>query len=127
MVQVLTYAEARVSVALIPDRLRSLLAEDIEVQKQRVSVIADYFPPLEAGSVAEGISDRLTLLALPKHGDREEFLVRFQRGRAIWMVLVYGADNFFDFDRRYVQSFLTSMRVCHPGAEMQATHLPSLS
>ena len=126
MVQVLTYAEARVSVALIPDRLRSLLAEDIEVQKQRVSVIADYFAPPEAGAVADGISDRLTLLALPKHGDREEFLVRFQRGRAVWMVLVYGAENFFDFDRRYIQSFLTSMRVCHPAAELQSGHLLSL-
>jgi len=81
----------------------------------------------EAGQITDGISDRLTLLALPKHGGREEFLVRFQRGRAIWMVLVYGADNFFDFDRRYIQSFLTSMRICHPGAELQAAHLPSLS
>jgi hypothetical protein len=127
VVQVLTYAEGRVAVALIPDRLRTLLGEDIDAQKQKVSVIADYFPPAEAGLIADGISDRLTLLALPKHGGREEFLVRFQRGRAVWMVLVYGADNFFDFDRRYVQSFLTSMRVCHPGAELQAAHLPSLS
>jgi hypothetical protein len=127
MVQVLTFAESRVSVALIPDRLRALLAEDLEMQKHKVAVIADYFPPAEAGQITDGISDRLTLLALPKHGGREEFLVRFQRGRAIWMVLVYGADNFFDFDRRYIQSFLTSMRICHPGAELQAAHLPSLS
>ncbi|MEY3976706.1 MAG: hypothetical protein RLZZ33_1761 [Pseudomonadota bacterium] len=127
MVQVLTYAEGRVSVALIPDRLRTLLGEDIEAQKQKVSVIADYFPPTEAGSIADGISDRLTLLALPKYGGREEFLVRFQRGRAVWMVLVYGADNFFDFDRRYIQSFLTSLRICHPGQELQPVHLPSLS
>lgn len=126
MVQVLTFAEGRVSVALIPDRLRALLAEDLETQKQRVSVIADYLPQPEAGTVAEGISDRLTLLALPNHGGREEFLVRFQRGRAVWMVLIYGADNFFDFDRRYIQSFLTSMRVCHPSAELQSVHLPSL-
>jgi len=126
MVQVLTYAEGRVSVALIPDRLRALLAEDIDAQKQKVSVIADYFPPAEAGSMTDGISDRLTLLALPKHGGREEFLVRFQRGRAIWMVLVYGADNFFDFDRRYIQSFLTSMRICHPASELQSGHLLSL-
>jgi len=126
MVQVLTFAEGRVSVALIPDRLRALLAEDIETQKQRVSVIADYLPPPEAGTIADGISDRLTLLALPHHGGREEFLVRFQRGRAIWMVLIYGADNFFDFDRRYIQSFLTSMRVCHPSSELQSVHLPSL-
>lgn len=127
MVQVLTYAEGRVSVALIPDRLRTLLGEDIDAQKQKVSVIADYFPPAEVSPLADGIGDRLTLLALPKHGGREEFLVRFQRGRAVWMVLVYGADNFFDFDRRYIHSFLTSMRVCHPGAELQAAHLPSLS
>lgn len=53
MVQVLTYAEGRVSVALIPDRLRTLLGEDIEAQKQKVSVIADYFPPTEAGSIAD--------------------------------------------------------------------------
>lgn len=126
MVQVLTFAEGRVSVALIPDRLRALLADDIETQKQKVSVIADYLPPPEAGSLADGISDRLTLLALPNHGGREEFLVRFQRGRAVWMVLIYGADNFFDFDRRYIQSFLTSMRVCHPSSELQSVHLPSL-
>jgi hypothetical protein len=126
MVQVLTYAEGRVSVALIPDRLRSLLAEDLESQKQKVAVIADYLPPEEAGLQTDGIVDRLTLLALPKHGGREEFLVRFQRGRAVWMVLVYGAEHFFDFDRRYIQSFITSMRVCRPSAELHPSHLPSL-
>jgi hypothetical protein len=126
MVQVLTYAEGRVSVALIPDRLRALLAETLESQKQKVAVIADYLPPVEAGAENDGVADRLTLLALPKHGGREEFLVRFQRGRAVWMVLVYGAEHFFDFDRRYIQSFITSMRFCRPAAELHPSHLPSL-
>ena len=88
MVQVLTFAESRVSVALIPDRLRALLAEDIEVQKQKVAVIADYFPPAEAGPITDGISDRLTLLALPKHGGREEFLVRLAVGELVRVLLM---------------------------------------
>ena len=91
MVQVLTFSEGRVSVALIPDRLRSLLADDLETQKKKVAVIADYLPPQGTTSNNDEISDRLTLLSLPKHAGREEFLVRFQRGRAVWMVLVYGA------------------------------------
>ncbi|MFZ9872979.1 MAG: hypothetical protein ACO329_00570 [Steroidobacteraceae bacterium] len=127
MVQVLTFSEGRVSVALIPDRLRSLLADDLETQKKKVAVIADYLPPQGTTSNNDEISDRLTLLSLPKHAGREEFLVRFQRGRAVWMVLVYGAENFFDFDRRYIQSFLPSMRICHPAAELQSVHLPSLN
>lgn len=128
MVQVLTYTEGRVSVALIPDRLRSLLAEDLETQRSKVAVIGDYLPlgfkPSELA--ADTLVDRLTLLALPAHAGREEFLVRFQRGRAIWMVLVFGAEHFFDFDRRYIQPFLASLRASSADDALADSLLPSL-
>lgn len=129
MVQVLTYTEGRVSVALIPDRLRALLAEDLEVQRRKVAVIGDYLPTgIKLQELApETLVDRLTLLALPAHAGREEFLVRFQRGRAIWMVLVFGAEHFFDFDRRYIQPFIGSLRVSNAEDVMTEALLPSLT
>ena len=128
MVQVLTYTEGRVSVALIPDRLRALLAENLDVQRSKVAVIGDYLPVgLKMSEVApDALIDRLTLLALPAHAGREEFLVRFQRGRAVWMVLVFGAEHFFDFDRRYIQPFLASLRASTATDELADSLLPSL-
>lgn len=128
MVQVLTYSEGRVSVALIPDRLRALLADDLETQRRKVAVIGDYLPPgIKTSELApDTLIDRLTLLALPPYADREEFLVRFQRGRAIWMVLVFGAEHFFDFDRRYIQPFLASLRASTADNELADSLLPSL-
>jgi hypothetical protein len=46
---------------------------------------------------------------MPAHGSRPEYLVRFQRGRLSWAVLVLGIDSLMDFDKRYIQSFVQNL------------------
>jgi hypothetical protein len=52
----------------------------------------------------------LSVFTLPDHGNRAEYLVRFQRGLLAWSVLTSGIENFIEFDRRFIQPFVLSMR-----------------
>jgi len=108
--QILTYAEGKLGLALIPDRLRRLVAADAESLKTQATLVIDYHPATIGAGVVNIETDRLSVFALPEHGNRPEYLVRFQRGLLAWSVLVSGIDNFVEFDRRYIQPFVPTMR-----------------
>lgn len=108
--QILTYAEGKLGLALIPDRLRRLLAADAELLKTQATLVTDYHPAAANAALVNISTDRLSVFALPEHDNRPEYLVRFQRGLLAWSVLVSGLDNFVEFDRRFVQPFVPTMR-----------------
>lgn len=108
--QILTYADGKLGIALIPDRLRLLLNTDAAHLAEHTSLVADYQSEPTTSDRLQLPHDRLTIFSLPKHANRSEYLIRFQRGRASWSVLVLGVDNLMEFDRRYVQSFIQNLR-----------------
>ena len=108
--QILTYADGRIGLALIPDRLRKMLADDAALLSTQATLVVDYRPAVDAVAVGNIETDRLSVFTLPDHGSRTEYLVRFQRGLLAWSVLTSGIENFIEFDRRFIQPFVLSMR-----------------
>jgi len=108
--QILTFADGKLGIALIPDRLRLLLNTDAAHIAEHTSLVADYQSESTTSDRLQLPHDRLSIFSLPKHADRSEYFIRFQRGRASWSVLVLGVDNLMEFDRRYVQSFIQNLR-----------------
>jgi len=103
--QILTYSDGKLSVAIIPDRLRRLLNTETEKLGDHTALLADYHSANSTSDLPQLPHDRLSIFAMPAHGSRPEYLARFQRGRLSWSVLVIGLDSFMDFDKRYVQPF----------------------
>lgn len=108
--QILTYSDGKLSVAIIPDRLRRLLHTDAEQIAEHTALVADYHSTVDKSEHPVLPHDRLSIFSLPAHGDRPEYLIRFQRGRVSWSVLILGVDSLMEFDRRYVQSFIQNLR-----------------
>ena len=108
--QILTYADGRIGLALIPDRLRKMLADDAALLSTQATLVVDYRPAADALAIGNIETDRLSVFTLPDHGSRTEYLVRFQRGLLAWSVLTSGIENFIEFDRRFIQPFVLSMR-----------------
>ena len=108
--QILTYADGRIGLALIPDRLRKMLADDAALLSTQATLVVDYRPAADALAIGNIETDRLSVFTLPDHGSRTEYLVRFQRGLLAWSVLTSGIENFIEFDRRFIQPFALSMR-----------------
>ena len=108
--QILTYADGRIGLALIPDRLRKMLADDAALLSTQATLVVDYRPAADALAIGNIETDRLSVFTLPDHGSRTEYLVRFQRGLLAWSVLTSGIENFNEFDRRFIQPFVLSMR-----------------
>ena len=108
--QILTYADGRIGLALIPDRLRKMLADDAALLSTQATLVVDYRPAADALAIGHIETDRLSVFTLPDHGSRTEYLVRFQRGLLAWSVLTSGIENFIEFDRRFIQPFVLSMR-----------------
>jgi len=108
--QILTYADGKIGLALIPDRLRKMLAGDAALLSTQATLAVDYRPSADAAGVGNIDTDRLSVFTLPDHGNRAEYLVRFQRGLLAWSVLTSGIENFIEFDRRFIQPFVLSMR-----------------
>ena len=107
---ILTYADGRIGLALIPDRLRKMLADDAALLSTQATLVVDYRPAADALAIGNIETDRLSVFTLPDHGSRTEYLVRFQRGLLAWSVLTSGIENFIEFDRRFIQPFVLSMR-----------------
>ena len=108
--QILSYADGRIGLALIPDRLRKMLADDAALLSTQATLVVDYRAAVDAVAVGNIETDRLSVFTLPDHGNRTEYLVRFQRGLLAWSVLTSGIENFIEFDRRFIQPFVLSMR-----------------
>ena len=108
--QILTYADGRIGLALIPDRLRKMLADDAALLSTQATLVVDYRPAADALAIGNIETDRLSVFTVPDHGSRTEYLVRFQRGLLAWSVLTSGIENFIEFDRRFIQPFVLSMR-----------------
>ena len=108
--QILTYADGRIGLALIPDRLRKMLADDAALLSTQATLVVDYRPAADALAIGNIETDRLSVFTLPDHGSRTEYLVRFQRVLLAWSVLTSGIENFIEFDRRFIQPFVLSMR-----------------
>ena len=108
--QILTYADGRIGLALIPDRLRKMLADDAALLSTQATLVVDYRPAADALAIGNIETDRLSVFTLPDHGSRTKYLVRFQRGLLAWSVLTSGIENFNEFDRRFIQPFVLSMR-----------------
>ena len=108
--QILAYADGRIGLALIPDRLRKMLADDAALLSTQATLVVDYRPAADALAIGNIETDRLSVFTLPDHGSRTEYLVRFQRGLLAWSVLTSGIENFIEFDRRFIQPFVLSMR-----------------
>ena len=108
--QILSYADGRIGLALIPDRLRKMLADDAALLSTQATLLVDYRPAADALAIGNIETDRLSVFTLPDHGSRTEYLVRFQRGLLAWSVLTSGIENFIEFDRRFIQPFVLSMR-----------------
>ncbi len=108
--QILSYADGRIGLALIPDRLRKMLADDAALLSTQATLVVDYRPAADALAIGNIETDRLSVFTLPDHGSRTEYLVRFQRGLLAWSVLTSGIENFIEFDRRFIQPFVLSMR-----------------
>ena len=108
--QILSYADGRIGLALIPDRLRKMLADDAALLSTQATLVVDYRPAADAVAVGNIETDRLSVFTLPDHGNRTEYLVQFQRGLLAWSVLTSGIENFIEFDRRFIQPFVLSMR-----------------
>ena len=108
--QILTYADGRIGLALIPDRLRKMLADDAALLSTQATLVVDYRPAADALAIGNIETDRLSVFTLPDHESRTEYLVRFQRGLLAWSVLTSGIENFIEFDRRFIQPFVLSMR-----------------
>ena len=108
--QILTYADGRIGLALIPDRLRKMLADDAALLSTQATLVVDYRPAADALAIGNIETDRLSVFTLPDHGSRTEYLVRFQRGLLAWSVLTSGIETFNEFDRRFIQPFVLSMR-----------------
>lgn len=108
--QILTHADGRIGLALIPDRLRKMLADDAALLSTQATLVVDYRPAADALAIGNIETDRLSVFTLPDHGSRTEYLVRFQRGLLAWSVLTSGIENFIEFDRRFIQPFVLSMR-----------------
>lgn len=108
--QILTYADGRIGLALIPDRLRKMLADDAALLSTQATLVVDYRPAADAVAIGNIETDRLSVFTLPDHGSRTEYLVQFQRGLLAWSVLTSGIENFIEFDRRFIQPFVLSMR-----------------
>ena len=106
----MTYADGRIGLALIPDRLRKMLADDAALLSTQATLVVDYRPAADAVAIDNIETDRLSVFTLPDHGSRTEYLVRFQRGLLAWSVLTSGIENFIEFDRRFIQPFVLSMR-----------------
>jgi len=107
--QILTYSDGKLGVAIIPDRLRRLLNTEPEKLEENTSLLADYHSAASTSVPPQLPHDRLSIFSMPAHGSRPEYLVRFQRGRLSWSVLVIGIDSLMDFDKRYVQSFVQNL------------------
>ena len=107
--QIITYSDGKLGVAIIPDRLRRLLNTEAEKLGESTSLLADYHSPTPVSSPPQLPHDRLSIFSMPAHGSRPEYLVRFQRGRLSWSVLVLGIDSLMDFDKRYIQSFVQNL------------------
>jgi hypothetical protein len=107
--QILTYSDGKLGVAIIPDRLRRLLNTEAEKLSENTALLADYHSADSAATPPQLPHDRLSIFSMPAHGSRPEYLVRFQRGRLSWAVLVLGIDSLMDFDKRYIQSFVQNL------------------
>jgi hypothetical protein len=79
----------------------------------QATLAVDYRPSADATAVGNVETDRLSVFTLPDHGTRPEYLVRFQRGLLAWSVLTSGIENFVEFDRKFIQPFVLSMRPAH--------------
>jgi len=108
--QILTYSDGKLGVAIIPDRLRRLLHTDAEQIAEHTALAADYHSIVDKTGPSALPHDRLSIFSLPAHGERSEYLIRFQRGQISWSVLILGVDSLMEFDRRYVQSFIQDLR-----------------
>jgi len=108
--QILTYSDGKLGVAIIPDRLRRLLHTNAERIAEHTALVADYHSIDDKAGPSALPHDRLSIFSLPAHGERSEYLVRFQRGQISWSVLILGVDSLMEFDRRYVQSFIHDLR-----------------
>lgn len=119
--QILTYSDGKLGTAIIPDRLRRLLHTNAEQIAEHTALVADYHSNICKSDHPTLPHDRLSIFSLPGHGERSEYLIRFQRGRISWSVLILGVDSLMDFDRRYVQSFIQNLQPA-TSAEVMAAH-----
>jgi hypothetical protein len=111
MIQLLSFSDGKLNRMLIPDHLRALLLKEGLAARESVTLVASYHALGPDVKPLGGIPPDSVSIYSIRHKEVDEFLIRLQRGSIRWFVYVRGADQLFEFDRRYIQSFIGSLGI----------------